>query len=255
MMSSTETLAVAGCNHDWVRQCEHPAYSKCRNCETRTLKAWPEPADVYTSDYWTGERSHPTIREQVHNVGVHVENGRTKNQFVHAYLGATGPVTDLMEVGCVPGTLLGEVRQQYGTKEIYAVESEWGFFDEMQNCGLPPDARQIAGLFPYCTSGVWRATLSHFIALDVFEHSPCPVEFLQEAYRLLKPGGHLMMMLPLVKPNENAAPRSYHAEEHIYIHSTTGMRMMLEDIGFESVVFDQWCHVHDWVWAIKGGKS
>ncbi|MGQ3685113.1 MAG: class I SAM-dependent methyltransferase [Candidatus Loosdrechtia sp.] len=68
------------------------------------------------------------------------------------------------------------------------------------------------------------------IVNEVFEHVFNPVEFLHEIYRVLKPGGSLLMTVPFVWDE--------HEQPHDFARYTSyGLRHLLEKSGFEIIEY------------------
>lgn len=88
-----------------------------------------------------------------------------------------------------------------------------------------PSGRSAANVFgsaleiPFAT-----ATFDTVLSTQVLEHVPRPAELIREVYRVLKPGGHLVLTAPQTNP--------LHEEPHDYFRYTChGLRYLSEQAG------------------------
>ncbi len=233
-------MAGVRCQHDfgWTIV---PDYEQCSLCGTfRSLKPQTQ------TDYW--HEGHSSIWEQAWNVDMHTENGVSKNRFVIERIEVNRGIA--LEIGCAPGRLLYWLRHAASFCEVVGIEPDVDSHDAIRKIG-GHDGLLFSGFFPdvyWLTGSVVR--FDYIVALDVFEHSDRPEEFLAECCRLTKPGGQLFLMLPLA---DDLPPdsRFFAAAEHVYLHSFHNMRIMLESAGFEDVKHDRWAAGHDTVSARK----
>ncbi len=82
------------------------------------------------------------------------------------------------------------------------------------------------------------AAIDAVIMLHVIEHLPDPVSTLSEIYRVLKPGGTLVMETPrydsLIYRLLGKRERSLRCDGHVYFFETDTLRMTWERAGFEA---------------------
>lgn len=221
-----------------------PHYERCSQCGTYRSTAADDPALVYDSLYWMGLR--PTIWEQCWNVDMHLEGGVSKNRFVLDRIEvARGAALD---VGCAPGRLLFWLQHAARFRRVVGIDPS-ATPEQIRAAGCF-DGELLSGFFPAAAAGLEDASFDFISALDVFEHVPDPDGFLRECARLLKPGGQLLLMLPLAD-GLPAGSRFFDAAEHVYLHSIAHVRMMLDDAGFEAATRDRWAVGHDSVSARK----
>ena len=236
------------CPHHWIPS-DHDNYALCHLCGTFKSLAPAHPSDYYRKGYWSHERGHSTIREQVHNVDVHAENDWTKNSFALSLISVPDR-SRVLEIGCAPGVLLGRLKQQAGFEKVVGIEVDSDYEQDIQDVsGLRNDGSALLwfGMFPKVGNLMASAAFSCILALDVFEHSLEPEAFLAECSRLLKPGGQLILMLPLV--SDDLPDRMFHPAEHVYLHSRCNMAALLYAAGFGQVDFGRWCPGHETVSA------
>lgn len=222
-------------------------YLRCEDCGTFKSTVAPPPETLYTADYWTHERGHSTLKEQAWNCGVHLESGKSKYQFVLDHI-ETEDRSAALEIGCAPGNLLLMLKGIGGFEKVVGIEADIAFEKEIREIGAF-GGLLVFGFFPSVTIGCAGEDFSLIIALDVFEHSHEPEAFLSEAARLLKQGGQLFLMLPLVGPD--LEERFYNPTEHVYLHSKGNLSLMLLGAGFGDFKFDRWCNGHDLISARK----
>lgn len=243
------------CLHNF-QPCAQPDYEQCPDCLTYHSTAALEPEEIYDTDYWSDKKGHSTLIEQIHNCDVHLENGITKNQFVLnavAFRLPPGFVTwSALEIGCAPGILLKRLRQS-GFDEICGVEVCQALDADIRRIGDFNGHRDaiVYGVFPETTEALRPAEWDVVISLDVFEHSPTPFLFLKECARLLKRGGHLLIMAPLVIRGVEFPKRFFYPTEHVFLHSQENLSAMLENAGFGGLIHSAWTQGHEMVSAIK----
>jgi SAM-dependent methyltransferase len=105
----------------------------------------------------------------------------------------------------------------------------------------------------------------------VLEHVVYPHAMLERAYELLRPGGYVIGQLPTVSSWENKLFGhnwgGYHYPRHLQIPSKSGLRRLLEDVGFSSVSIRSAPHIqttislqntlvrHGWHPRMRNGKT
>lgn len=234
------------CQHRYVPSA-HPGYEKCSLCGTHhSLVATPE--GFYGADYWSLERGHSTIYEQIYNVEVHREGGVSKHDFVCRHITAEGRDFAL-EVGCAPGSMLSRLQRLLGFDRVVGVEVDPGEESAIRSIGNF-HGELLFGFFPGVTADLEGGEADLVLGLDVFEHSDEPEAFLAECRRLLKPGGELVLMVPLLYPRDvNTA--MFCPGEHMYLHGWANISALLEDAGLRHTASDQWARGHELVVARK----
>ena len=198
----------------------HPDYDRLPNGTLRRREQMPPD---YTQPYWGHENGRSTIEEQVYNVGQHVVEGRTKSQAAlqHA-VGST-----LLEVACSPGVVLKEARERgFVATGIEPCPDHVEFIQNYSGCEV------LCGLFGELDLSDRR--FDTIVALDVLEHVPDPGHFVQEALKLLNPGGRLVVMIPAIIPGTEFREVDFHPE-HLHLFHENHLREWLNPI-----VLDIW---------------
>lgn len=212
------------CSHKFESSA-FPLYERCSTCGSYRSTAPEDPKTLYGPDYWDG-LLRSNLTEQVYNVNVHEENFQTKNGMVLAAIAAHFeanylPTESVLELGCAPGSLLGRFRD-IGFQRVVGIETERGYEAEIRKIAdAPVDFR--FGFFPELTIGCPNEDFSCVVALDLFEHVAEPAPFLWECHRLLKPGGLLAMMTPVLSEDTPMPERFFNAREHVWMHSKAHM--------------------------------
>lgn len=222
------------CRHVWARS-DKPDYDVCSHCLTFHSRAAAPPETIYTADYWSHERGHSTLTEQVFNCDSHAENGKSKNQFILDLIDVEDRSAAL-EIGCAPGALLTRLHTEARFLFVHGI-------DPVMEPSIQHTVEVHRGFFPERTSELTAGRISLIVACDVFEHSHEPEAFLAECARLLKKGGQLILMLPLVGPD--MPERMFLAEEHVYLHNEENLALMMEDAGLSCYTSISWTAGHD----------
>lgn len=169
--------------------------------------------------YWhTFQRVHgyPTIEERT----LH-DNDDGRVDYWLRLIERYGPLAGrVVEVGCAHGVLLTEL--QVRGYECVGVEPDpqtatW----TRTHTGL--DIR--AGFFP----GVALPPCSLFLAFDVLEHSPTPLEFLHAAAELLEPRGVAIIQTPvdrydLSPPFGDRFDDAFRDEQHLFLFTDRALK-------------------------------
>jgi len=140
------------------------------------------------------------------------------------------PGSSLLDVGCASGMFLDAVR-------AYCPN-----FTRLEGVEISPEAGRVAerkgyhvhkGLIEDVESG---ATYDAIVLQQVIEHVFDPVETLAKLWRMLKPGGLLMMETPSLDCLDRALFRGYwegyHIPRHFNIWTEQGMGSLLAKAGF-----------------------
>lgn len=230
------------CSHKY-QMCPVPHYEVCSSCGTFHSTAAIAPEEVYGSGYWSDAR--PLMQEQAWNVDMHIESGVSKNRFVLDRIASERGAA--LDIGCAPGRLLFWLKWAARFKKVVGIDPDDP--REIKSAGCF-DGDVHTGLFPEVTVKWEPSGYDLIVGLDVFEHSACPHVFLKECHRLLKPGGQLMLMMPLADDLGHHS-RFFAPAEHVFIHSQKNVDEMLHDCGLASRTHSRWAVGHDVVSSRK----
>lgn len=136
----------------------------------------------------------------------------------------------LLEIGCSMGFLLAKFREDGW--EVEGIEPNRGyceFIGEFHGIKASPVILE--------DSGRPDSSVDAVVMLHVIEHVPDPLGTLEEIYRVLKPGGTLVLETPrydsLMFMLLGRRERSISCDGHIYFFTTATMRALCEKAGFE----------------------
>lgn len=133
-----------------------------------------------------------------------------------------GPDTRLLDVGCGAGNMIHHL-SEYG--QVKGLEIDPRPVKKARERGYDVDQFDATRPMPFDP-----ATFDAVTALDVIEHNQDDVAILRDSYRILKPGGHIIITVPafmwLWTHNDdlNAHVRRYTAKE---------LRQKLRQVGFK----------------------
>ena len=225
------------CEHHYVKS-DHEGYLLCAFCRSYRSLEPLEPELLYTESYWTHERGHSTLKEQAFNTDEFLVNGASKCQFVLDRIEVPSRGAAL-EIGCAPGRLLLMLKGLGRFEHVVGIEAHESYEQAIREIGCF-GGPLIFGLFPDVEV---EGRFDYICALDVWEHSWQPVEFIRKCHDLLNPGGQLFIMAPFAGPD--LEERFFHPIEHVWIFSKGYVDGLLQECGFRDVKFDNWTNGHD----------
>jgi len=143
----------------------------------------------------------------------------------------------LMELGCGMGFLLKAFADDGW--DVTGIEPDRGFCEYIER---KQGLRALPAVLE--DSGTPDNSVDVVVFLHVIEHVPDPLATLQAIFRVLKPGGHLVLETPrydsLMFKLLGKRERSLSCDGHIYFFTTKTLRKLTEKAGFET---KQWRYV------------
>src|SRR5687768_18617392 len=94
----------------------------------------PAPETIYDAGYWSHERGHSTLAEQVWNCESYKEGGKSKYEYVLERIQVEDRSAAL-EIGCAPGKLLQLLRGIGRFQRVVGVETAREFERELREQG------------------------------------------------------------------------------------------------------------------------
>jgi len=143
----------------------------------------------------------------------------------------------LIELGCGVGFLLKAFADDGW--DVTGIEPDRGFCEYIEK-------KQGLKALPTIleTSGIPDNSVDVVVFLHVIEHVPDPLATLETIFRVLKPGGHLVLETPrydsLMFKLLGKRERSLSCDGHIYFFTTDTLRKLTEKAGFKT---KQWRYV------------
>jgi SAM-dependent methyltransferase len=223
-------------------------YFQCSNCECLQIKDFPPNISKYYPDNYY---SYDLISYQNKTVrflhGLRDRYAVWGRGFLGKILNIKYPRLDLqslrilsikkdtsiIDIGCGAGALLYSLRE-LGLKNLLGVDP-FIFKDIQYDNGLMIQKKEI-----FKIEGKWDIAMFH----HALEHIHNPAETLKTVMRLLNPGGHCVIRIPLASSyawkNFGINWVQLDAPRHFYLHSVNSMKILSDQAGLElwKIVFD-----------------
>ncbi len=141
----------------------------------------------------------------------------------------TGPVDDLLEIGCGPGLFLVEA-QRLGVPRVVGADLNPWAVAQARTRGVDAHVGSIEAI------GASRR-FDAIVMLDVLEHVVAPLPFLAAVRARLRPDGRLLVMTPNIRSLlARVSGRrwvSLKPPEHVRYYSPRSVRTLLRAAGFD----------------------
>lgn len=221
---------------------KYPDYEVCVHCGSFHSVEQVDPKIIYEENqYWDegdGITGRSTLAQQCENFLCNDDCGISKADRIFQFVpeGKTA-----LEIACAPGVLLNRLTEigyiafgiEPSTKYIPFILSK------------APKSHVIQGYFPQATDIFPDNYFDCIIASDVMEHVEDYDSYFKEAHRLLKEGGTMITMSPIVLSDGLQRKIDFdHPDQHCWIHSQAFLEPYLKTI-FSHVEFRRWIVGHE----------
>jgi len=208
-------------------------FKECKNCGLIYLHPQPEEdrlKEIYTENYFHSQ--HP---QGYHDIVVRkddVINYRLKAimELVNKWSPDKGK---LLEIGCALGYFL-ELAQLSGWKAQGVELSSWAAQYAREKTKVQVSSEKLEDIkFP-------TAYFDAIVMIELIEHTPEPISFLKEVYRILKPAGIILITTPNSKSIHRSIWRQKFQEiflipEHLFLFSIPTIKRLLELTNFKII--------------------
>jgi SAM-dependent methyltransferase len=199
----------------------------CPRCELGQLSPLPTDAELqalYVSEeYFAGRGAG--YADYAADAPQHARSFRARLEC----LLRTGPVDDLLEIGCGPGLFLVEARR-LGVSHVTGVAPTPWAVAQARAPGVDAHVGSIEAIDA-------ARRFDAIVMLDVLEHVVAPVSFLAAVRARLRPGGRLLVMTPNIRSLlARVSGRrwvSLKSSEHVRYYSRRSVRRVLRAAGFD----------------------
>ena len=204
----------------------------CPNCHLyRTVLNQPYSQllkTYYTRSYFTGSSHRAGYADYVADQPIIRRNAQNYLQLLKHYQ----PTGKLLDVGCATGIFLTQAQNQgYTVRGIDT--SSYAIFKAKKL--LPTQVTQAT-----LSTAKFRSGSFDVITLfDVFEHLHTPIRDLRTCYRLLKPGGLLVIntgdTASLIVKLQSHHWHFFIPPQHLYFYSRHNLKTLLKANGFQTI--------------------
>jgi SAM-dependent methyltransferase len=234
---SSERIALAACpvcaGRDFrvVMQVESHPVVRCAGCGLQLTNPQPSDAElaaIYGPNYVLVEN------DAAGEAMVLRSKRATADHYLDLLAGAGVPTRgQLLEIGCGQGNFLRQAANR--GFEVTGVEYS-RFACERARANLDGRGRVVQGEIAVLSAEA--AVYDVCVLCDVIEHVRNPAWFVREIFRLLKPGGTLLVVTPSLDSWSARLLRSRWMEykaEHLFYYAPATLRRQLADAGYSPI--------------------
>jgi SAM-dependent methyltransferase len=221
----------------------------CKNCRVQFI----EPRFTDIQEYYANEyrKKHDSAPDQAWTAEQRYEFQYHFGRYIKKYMGDHIPLGgSLLDVGCSAGGLLGVLQSDY---DVHGLEWNPEDVEFLKAHHIPVEMGSLDDAFPGQTFNV-------VTAIQVMEHQPDPVAFIQSCKKKLIGGGYLYIEVPhnddaLVSVyGQEEYSNFYYREPHITYWNGSNLATFLAHMGFEThSIWTQRYGLYDHLhWVFKG---
>lgn len=221
-------------------EAEFKGYEKCTDCGSYHSIAQVDPKVIYEEkNYWGDGTGRSTLEQQVENFNCIDDCGISKADRIFQFV-PNGNAA--IEIACAPGVLLNRFVDK-GYVDVFGIEPSVKYIDFI--CNQAPKSKVINGYFPEATQPFKDNLFDCIVGSDVMEHCDNYDAYFKEAHRILKVGGTMITMSPIILTDGLYRKIDFDfPDQHCWIHSQTFLEPYLKEM-FSHVEFRRWICGHE----------
>lgn len=210
------------------QQKEEFAFSECRDCQIVFLSERPPKSEI--SQYY--RRNYQPYEAKYNYLTELFLKWRAKQE-IELFKKINKDIKDVLEIGCSWGRYLKELRDSGGFN-VQGVEISKEMAQKgREQFGLDIKTGELTDFnFPY-------ESFDLIVMNHVLEHLYNPKDTLQEIFKILRPGGILMIKTPNFTSLEKKIFGKYwiiyEAPRHLFLFSADSLKNFMEKFGFKQV--------------------
>ena len=137
----------------------------------------------------------------------------------------------LLDVGAGSGHLARSVRRRLPGIEIFCVEESEPLRDRLGHQGLTV-SKNLDSISP-------DRSFDAVLLIEVIEHVPDPIDFLDRLGRCLNPKGRMFLTTPCGElRNGSRATNAYDTPEHVQFFTEKSLRLAVKKAGFRDITYE-----------------
>jgi len=230
--------------HSFVES-DKDGYEICTGCGSYHSIEQDSPQQLYEiEEYWCYDNKRSKFEEQILNLNETEGTGISKIDIMLKYV--PKHTKYVLEGGCAPGEMLRRLTE-LGYNAI-GIEPSIRYIQPILNHA--PKSHVVHGYFPQVFDETHKELFDCLIFMDCFEHINDTELFIDTAYRILKLGGALICMSPIVMADGKKRDIDFIKREHCWIYSQSFLDERLKE-SFNEVKWDTWVNGHELFAAYK----
>jgi 2-polyprenyl-3-methyl-5-hydroxy-6-metoxy-1,4-benzoquinol methylase len=222
----SDAFRVAFCKYEM-------RFTRCSQC--RTVYSNPRPSEEAMRNYYLHSENYKFWAAKIYPATEAIRREKIFRPRVRAILDLCArfgtPCDDLLEIGPGFGTFCEEAISSGAFKRVRAVEPTPELAESLRNKNIQVDERFIEDISEEHVADV-------VVAYEVVEHMVDPGRFVRNVFRLLRPGGLLVLTAPNCDGLETLVLQEHSPAvdvEHLTLFNPRSLSLLLESAGFEVV--------------------